>query len=77
MSDLTDALVEMGAPPPPPDSVWWWGVVTATAPLRIRKESEVDDLPLTPRSLVALAVGDLVWVQNCKGRLVIHGKKVL
>lgn len=75
MTSLVDLLVESGAPVPPRDS-WHWGTVTATGPLRVRLDGDTDPAPVTPDSLVTVAVNDRVWCQISGRRLVILGKKV-
>lgn len=79
MTDLVDLLT--GTPgTPAASSTWWWGVVTSTAPLRVRLEPDTDELPITPTTLVALAVDDRVWCQlygvGARKQLIVHGKAV-
>lgn len=50
--------------------------VTDTDPLRIQRDGDSVELPITPDTLVdpALMVpGDRVRVENADGRLIIHG----
>ena len=57
--------------------LFWWGVVSQTAPLRVRRDyagSVAADME--PASLVAgLVVGDRVWCQSIGTALVVLGKK--
>ena len=76
--NLADLLIDETPEPVPSPSSWRWAVVTATAPLRIKLEGDDADLPITPTTLAAVAVGDRVWCQlygvGAQKKLIIHGK---
>lgn len=53
------------------DSWWGWATVTQVSPLRIRLDTELTALDVTPENLAgALAVDDRVWVQ-------VHGRQII
>ena len=53
----------------------WWATVTATGPLRMRRDGDADPLPITPDALVSgLVVGARVWCQRSGRAVVILGR---
>ena len=54
---------------------FWWATVTATGPLRIRRDGDADPLPITPDALVSgLVVGARVWCQRSGRAVIILGR---
>lgn len=56
---------------------WTWATVTATSPLRVRRDGEAAALDLTPDVLAhvgTLSVGHRVWCQIRARRVIVHGK---
>jgi hypothetical protein len=56
------------------ENTFRWGTVTQESPLRVRLDGDVSEIDATPYSLVAaLSVGQRVWVQLWRRRVLVLG----
>jgi hypothetical protein len=59
--------------PSRPQASYHWGTVTGTAPLRVKIDGDSESLPITPKALCPCTVGDRVYCQIRRRRLLILG----
>lgn len=71
VTSADDWLTHLHTPPEPPIT---WGVVTATNPLRIRRDGDTLPLPAAPGALADVRVDDRVAVMRSGRQLVVIGK---
>jgi len=69
---IGDLDILLPSPAGPGDS-WRWGTVTQVSPLRIRLDGDAAALDTTPDTLASVTLGERVWCQIVRRRVVVHG----
>lgn len=72
---LGGSLDPASAQEKPVESRFGWATITSTAPLRIRKDGEASELPMTPEVIGGLSggIGTRVWCQYFGLRVLVLG----